>query len=377
MLTACSESRLMQEPNADAGKQRTGPAHAQAVLALDGTSLAHYRAYEDALGVKCVAWSPSSHLLAVGSFDQAGARPGVAAWGAQACSSDSRARRAQEVRLLHHANWLPVASLAHTERLAAGPDALVVYREVTATHADALPAAGKGAQTSSRATGSAGGGRTAGHRADGTGAASSGACDQPAGWQAPGARQSHFVVCELPIRLPSLRPAADKQPRAGIGAPTARMQEAQRGNAGLLTCCRAQGGPCGALTDSCWQPGATRSRSARGCGAFRSWSWPRWCSRWCPLCAALPCMPMCGHAPEGALLCQAEPILDMEWHPEHPRLAIVTGGARLYLWSAEGASCVSIPLPHFQATSLRWSPSGASLALGDRASGTFCCAFLA
>lgn len=41
------------------------------VLALDGTPLVRYRAYEDALGVKSVAWAPSGQLLAVGSYDQA------------------------------------------------------------------------------------------------------------------------------------------------------------------------------------------------------------------------------------------------------------------------------------------------------------------
>lgn len=38
---------------------------------MDGTPLARYRAYEDALGVKSVAWAPSGQLLAVGSYDQA------------------------------------------------------------------------------------------------------------------------------------------------------------------------------------------------------------------------------------------------------------------------------------------------------------------
>ena len=41
------------------------------VLALDGSTLAHFRAYEGALGVKCASFSPAGLLLAVGSYDQA------------------------------------------------------------------------------------------------------------------------------------------------------------------------------------------------------------------------------------------------------------------------------------------------------------------
>jgi WD40 repeat protein len=36
----------------------------------DGRELAVFSAYEHALGVKTVAWSPSSQLLAIGSYDQ-------------------------------------------------------------------------------------------------------------------------------------------------------------------------------------------------------------------------------------------------------------------------------------------------------------------
>lgn len=66
----------------------------------------------------------------------------------------------------------------------------------------------------------------------------------------------------------------------------------------------------------------------------------------------------------------------MAWHPSEPRLAVVTGGARLYLWSAEGASCILIPLPHFKAASLHWNTQGRSLMLTDKVSGSFCCAYL-
>lgn len=36
----------------------------------DGRNVGRYAAYEDALGVKTVAWSPTGKLLAIGSYDQ-------------------------------------------------------------------------------------------------------------------------------------------------------------------------------------------------------------------------------------------------------------------------------------------------------------------
>jgi len=38
---------------------------------------------------------------------------------------------------------------------------------------------------------------------------------------------------------------------------------------------------------------------------------------------------------------------------------------------------VSIPPAHFQASSVRWGPSGGSLVIADAASGRFCCAYFA
>lgn len=67
----------------------------------------------------------------------------------------------------------------------------------------------------------------------------------------------------------------------------------------------------------------------------------------------------------------------MAWHPREARLAIVCGGARLFVWSADGASCVLIPLPHFQAAAVSWNPTGTSVVLTDNLSSTFCCAYVA
>ena len=40
------------------------------LYSVDGRCLATYSAYDWALGVKSVAWSPTSQFLAIGSYDQ-------------------------------------------------------------------------------------------------------------------------------------------------------------------------------------------------------------------------------------------------------------------------------------------------------------------
>lgn len=40
------------------------------LYSLDGRLLSAYSAYEWSLGVKSVAWSPSSQFLAIGSYDE-------------------------------------------------------------------------------------------------------------------------------------------------------------------------------------------------------------------------------------------------------------------------------------------------------------------
>ena len=58
------------------------------IYSLDGRSLASYSAYEQALGVKCVSWSPTSQFLVIGSFDQ-------------------------KLRVLNHITWKAVAEWSH------------------------------------------------------------------------------------------------------------------------------------------------------------------------------------------------------------------------------------------------------------------------
>lgn len=56
-------------------------------------------------------------------------------------------------------------------------------------------------------------------------------------------------------------------------------------------------------------------------------------------------------------------------------LAVVTGGPKVFLWSAAGASVVHVPLRGFAAEGLDWAPHGTSFVLRGRDS-TFCCAYM-
>lgn len=46
------------------------PQYKVLLYSLDGRLLSTYSAYEWSLGVKSVAWSPSSQFLAIGSYDE-------------------------------------------------------------------------------------------------------------------------------------------------------------------------------------------------------------------------------------------------------------------------------------------------------------------
>lgn len=74
------------------------------------------------------------------------------------------------------------------------------------------------------------------------------------------------------------------------------------------------------------------------------------------------------------MLIQIEPVASVAWDPHHHRLAVVTGGERVYLWTEEGASFVQIPLPDFNARTVGWSPAAGEFLLGDK--DTFCCAYI-
>ncbi|ELU06120.1 hypothetical protein CAPTEDRAFT_5701 [Capitella teleta] len=75
------------------------------LYSLDGRCLSSFSAYDLALGIKTVAWSPSSQFVAIGSYDQ-------------------------KVRLLNHVTWKTIVEHDHPALINAAPTT-VVYREVT------------------------------------------------------------------------------------------------------------------------------------------------------------------------------------------------------------------------------------------------------
>lgn len=73
------------------------------LYSLDGRQLSKFSAYEWSLGIKSLAWSPSSQFLAVGSFDE-------------------------KVRILNHITWKKITEFEHPATIS-NPKT-VVYKEV-------------------------------------------------------------------------------------------------------------------------------------------------------------------------------------------------------------------------------------------------------
>ncbi|XP_074883230.1 WD repeat-containing protein WRAP73 isoform X3 [Buteo buteo] len=73
------------------------------LYSLDGRLLSTYRAYEWSLGVKSIAWSPSSQFLAIGSYDE-------------------------KVRILNHVTWKKITEFEHPATIA--NTKTIVYKEV-------------------------------------------------------------------------------------------------------------------------------------------------------------------------------------------------------------------------------------------------------
>lgn len=88
-----------------------------------------------------------------------------------------------------------------------------------------------------------------------------------------------------------------------------------------------------------------------------------------PLCQPHPC-----HLAGARAACRTN------YSPRPPpvqgcMLALVAGASKVYLWTPGGASIVHVPLAHFHAHALTWSPRGSGFALTDK--DAFCCAYLA
>lgn len=98
------------------------------LYSLDGRLLSTYSAYEWSLGVKAVAWSPSSQFLAIGSYDEKVWTPGQHSrcsifFNTLAVKTRYEAKGKQalppscQVRILNHITWKKVAQLEHPASL--------------------------------------------------------------------------------------------------------------------------------------------------------------------------------------------------------------------------------------------------------------------
>ncbi|KAL4178609.1 hypothetical protein AMTRI_Chr13g83120 [Amborella trichopoda] len=78
------------------------------------------------------------------------------------------------------------------------------------------------------------------------------------------------------------------------------------------------------------------------------------------------------HLDLAAILVQKEPIRAAAWDPSSPRLVLCTSSPHLYIWTPSGACCVSVPLPDFSVSDLKWNSDGSCVLLKDKEA--FCCA---
>nr|XP_036855649.1 WD repeat-containing protein WRAP73 isoform X4 [Manis javanica] len=250
------------------------------LYSLDGRLLSVFCAYEWSLGIKSVAWSPSSQFLAVGSYDG-------------------------KVRVLNHVTWKAITEFEHPTNInnpkipilrgGAGLSRLqVVYKEAEKSPQQALD-----------------------HPAFPP-------CRAAAGLSSP---ESKYEIASVPVSLQMLKPAADRaNPKIGIGAlafsPDSYFLATRNDNV----------------------PNAVWIWDVRKLRLF-------------------------------AVLEQLRPVRSFHWDPQQPRLAICTGGSKVYLWSPAG--CVSVQVPgegDFQVLSLCWHLHGGSLALLSK--DHFCLCFL-
>ncbi|KAB1268169.1 WD repeat-containing protein WRAP73 [Camelus dromedarius] len=238
------------------------------LYSLDGRLLSTYCAYEWSLGIKSVAWSPSSQFLAVGSYDG-------------------------KVRVLNHVTWKMITEFGHPATI--NNPKIVVYKE-----AEKSPPLGLGrlAFLPPRAV--------------------AGPLSSP---------ESKYEIAEVPVSLQTLKPAADRaNPRIGVGAlafsPDNYFLATRNDN----------------IPNAVWVWDVQKLRLF-------------------------------------AVLEQLSAVRAFQWDPRQPRLAVCTGGSKVYLWSPAG--CVSVQVPgegDFQVLSLCWHLSGDSLALLGK--DHFCLCFL-
>ncbi|KAK7817284.1 hypothetical protein U0070_004421 [Myodes glareolus] len=249
------------------------------LYSLDGRLLSAYCAYEWSLGIKSVAWSPSSQFLAIGSYDG-------------------------KVRLLNHVTWKMITEFGHPAAI--NNPKTVVYKEAEKISQLGLghlsfppPRAVTGALSTSESK-----------------------CKQLClPWE------KSYEIASGPVVLQTLKPVADRaNPRKGVG---------------MLAF----------SSDSYFL--ATRNDNVPNA----VWVWD---------IQKLKLFVVLEHL---------SPVRSFQWDPQQPRLAICTGGSKVYLWSPAG--CVSVQVPgegDFPVLGLCWHLSGDSLALLSK--DHFCLCFL-
>lgn len=135
-----------------------------------------------------------------------------------------------------------------------------------------------------------------------------------------------YDIMELPVTLPTLKPPADKpNPKQGIGLMSWSSDN-------LYICTRNDSMPT------------------------VLWIWD------------------VHHLELSAILIQKDPIRTAVWDPSCTRLVLCTGTSHLYMWTPSGAYCMSVPLPDFSVTDIKWNLDGSCLLLRDK--DAFCCAAL-
>ena len=140
------------------------------LYSIDGRCMASYSAYEHALGVKCVAWSPTSQFLAIGSYDQ-------------------------KVRVLNHVTWKTVAEHSHPSTV--DFTSVVVYTEVETK----LPHSKTDRSTLISAQGAV--------------------CPS----------QSKYETSEIPCTMPAIKPDPEKpNPKLGVGDCPVQLRLQVHGN---------------------------------------------------------------------------------------------------------------------------------------------------
>lgn len=75
-----------------------------------------------------------------------------------------------------------------------------------------------------------------------------------------------------------------------------------------------------------------------------------------------------------SVLNQTGKVVGIKWDPKRNRLAICTANEKLYMWSPEGCSIVSVPTSQFFVRNVQWSNDGLSAILLDK--DNFCVCFL-